>query len=212
MGVHLSLPGGREGGVAITHHITGCQPDSGNPTVEQPTWLQVLWGESPLSLIARFERLAYPMHMKVTTYVLLGWKSHRCRMGELRVRGNTENSPGPKDGTSRLSAGAKEEAGGTITVGAVRVASKTGGLNVRNDDDPENSPRWESAWRDILRLADPLGRSWGRPMSQRKKRARALWEPSGYGSKHPGKDLQHLTSGKVISQQGLATTCKDLRI
>ncbi len=78
--------------------------------------------------------------MKVTTYVLLGGKSHRCRMDDLRVRGNTENSPGPKDGTSRLSAGAKEEAGGTITVGAVRVASKTGGLNVRNDDDPENFP------------------------------------------------------------------------
>jgi hypothetical protein len=60
--------------------------------------------------IARFGRLAYPMRMKVTTYVLLGWKSHRCWMA-------------------------------TITVGAVRVASKTGGLNVRNDDGPENPSR-----------------------------------------------------------------------
>ncbi len=45
---------------------------------EQPTRLGVLWGESPLSSIARFGRLAYPMRMKVTTYVLLGWRRHGC--------------------------------------------------------------------------------------------------------------------------------------
>ncbi len=31
--MHLSLHGGREDGAAIPRHITGRQPDSGNPTV-----------------------------------------------------------------------------------------------------------------------------------------------------------------------------------
>ncbi len=56
-----------------------------------------------------------------------------------------------------------------------------------------------------------IGCRWGRPMSQRKERVRALWEPPGHRSKHPGKDSQVLTSGKAIAQQGLTTTCKDPR-
>ena len=38
----------------------------------------ILWGESPLPSIARFRRLVYPMHGKVTTRGLLGRKSHGC--------------------------------------------------------------------------------------------------------------------------------------
>jgi hypothetical protein len=43
---------------------------------EQPTRLRTLWGASPQPSIAQFGRLAYPMHVKVTTHVLLGRKSH----------------------------------------------------------------------------------------------------------------------------------------
>ena len=53
--------------------------------MERPTRLRVLRGESPLSLIGRFERLAYPMHVKVTTRVLLGWRS-RSRTIALRYQ------------------------------------------------------------------------------------------------------------------------------
>jgi len=45
---------------------------------EQPTRLRILWGESPLSSIARFGRLAYPGLGEVTNQELFGWKSHSC--------------------------------------------------------------------------------------------------------------------------------------
>ena len=88
--------------------ITDCQPDSGNPTVEQPTKLRVLWGESPLPSIAWFGRLAYPMPVPVTTQGLLGRKSHSCPTVD------------------------------AVAVGEIWVASKPGGLNGRNGDDLEN--------------------------------------------------------------------------
>jgi hypothetical protein len=110
VGVHLSLG---QYGKALRRQrmqIAGCQPDSGNPTVEQPTKLRVLWGESPLPSIAWFGRLAYSMPVKVTTQVLLEWKSHGCPV----VR--------------------------ATAVGEIWVASKPGGLNGRNGDDLENFP------------------------------------------------------------------------
>ena len=67
-------------------------------------------------------RLAYPMHMKATTCVLLGRKRHGCPV-------------------SRPS---------TTAVGATGVASKLGGQNVRNDNGREKSPRSEVAERMIL--------------------------------------------------------------
>jgi anaerobic selenocysteine-containing dehydrogenase len=51
-----------------------------NTEGEQPARLQILWGVSPLPSVTRFGRLAYPMHGKVTTRVLLGRKSHGCHM------------------------------------------------------------------------------------------------------------------------------------
>ena len=90
--------------------IAGCQPDSGKPTVEQPTKLRVLWGESPLPSIAWFGRLAYSMPVQVTTQVWLELKSHGCPV-------------------------VRAKAGGEIW-----VASKPGGLHGRNGDDLENFP------------------------------------------------------------------------
>ena len=66
-------------------------------------------------------RLAYPMHMKATTCVLLGRKRHGCPVSRL-----------------------------TTAVGATGVASKLGGQNVRNDNGREKSPRSEVAERKIL--------------------------------------------------------------
>ena len=48
------------------------------PLGEQSTRLRILWGESPLSSIARFGRQAYPGLGEVTNQELFGWKSHSC--------------------------------------------------------------------------------------------------------------------------------------
>src|SRR4029453_7172251 len=88
----------------------GCQPDSGKPTVEQPTKLRGLWGESPLPSIAWFGRPAASAPVKVTTQVVLEGKTHGCPV----VR--------------------------ATAVGEIWVASKPGGLNARNGDDLENFP------------------------------------------------------------------------
>jgi len=45
---------------------------------ERPIRPRVLWGESPLSSIARFGRLVYPGHGEVTNRGVLGSKSHGC--------------------------------------------------------------------------------------------------------------------------------------
>jgi len=60
--------------------------------------------------ITRKVGLAYPMPVKVTTQVLLGWKSHGC------------------------------PAAYAVAVGETWVANKPGGLNVRNSDDLEIHP------------------------------------------------------------------------
>jgi hypothetical protein len=67
---------------------------------EQPTRLRILRGESPLPSIARFGRLAYPTWRKVTTSAVLGRISH--------------------GGPTALA----------VAVGAIWVASKSGGLNI----------------------------------------------------------------------------------
>ena len=45
---------------------------------ERPVRLQILWGESPQTSIARFGRLVYPGHDEVTNHEMLGGKSHSC--------------------------------------------------------------------------------------------------------------------------------------
>jgi hypothetical protein len=81
----------------------------------QPTRLQILWGESPLPSIARFGRLVYPGHGEVTNRGVFGGKSHRC--------------------CAFLD----------VMVGAVRVASKGRGLNIRECLQPRNECRTEAA-------------------------------------------------------------------
>ncbi len=68
---------------------------------EQPTRLRILWGESPLPSIARFGRLAYPTHGEVTNHGMLGYKRHGCHRSL------------------------------ALSVGATWVASKPGGLNIK---------------------------------------------------------------------------------
>jgi len=51
---------------------------------------------------------------------------------------------------------------------------------------------------------------WGRPMSYGKKRAHAPWDSTGVRVQAPRERLAEITLGRANSQQGLATTCKDL--
>jgi hypothetical protein len=55
----------------------------------------------PIPSIARFRRLAYPGHGEVTTHERLGWKSHGCHTVQ------------------------------AVSVGAIWVASKPAGLNIK---------------------------------------------------------------------------------
>lgn len=85
-----------------------------------------LGGESPLPSIAWFGRLAYPMHVSVTVRVLLGRKSHGCPATII-----------------------------VAAVGETWVASKPGGLNVRNGDDLE-TPTAVKSLSGAMWEADPL--------------------------------------------------------
>src|SRR5512139_3200993 len=54
--------------------------------LERPTRPRVLWGESPLSSLARFRRLAYPGDGEATSREVLGCKSHGCPVLMSRLR------------------------------------------------------------------------------------------------------------------------------
>jgi len=116
--------------------------------------------------------------MKVTTYVLPGSKSHSCS--------------------------ARQLAG----VGTVRVASKPGGLNVRNDIDCEIrsavKPFGGYKW-----LPTQFGSWWGRPTLWGKKRKSAPHGTAAVQVQASRERLVEITSGRAISQQGLAATCED---
>lgn len=88
------------------------------------------------------------------------------------------------------------------------MASKPGGLNERNDEGRERLGRSEVAERDEV-VADTFGTLGGRPMPWGKKRVSA---PRGTTVAHvqaSGERLAEITSGRAISQRGLAVTCKD---
>ena len=75
-GLTVTGRGGVASGGVFDH---GTHEEDGPATwEEQPTRLRVLWGESPLSSIARFGRLVYPGHGEVTNRGVLGSKSHGC--------------------------------------------------------------------------------------------------------------------------------------
>lgn len=82
---HLSFLGGRK---AVGGQIPRSEPDPGDPAVRdrrgacgngssrhgcESNEVKVLCRQ-----LLGIGRLAYPMHMKVTTCVLLGWKRHGC--------------------------------------------------------------------------------------------------------------------------------------
>ncbi len=94
-------------------------------------------------------RLAYPMHVKVTTCVLLGCKRHGCSVVERAGGAPPEQAPGPQ-AYMALRRWERIREPSTTAVGATGVASKLGGQNVRNDNGCEKSPRSEVAERTIL--------------------------------------------------------------
>jgi len=88
-------------------------------------------------------RLAYPMHMKVTTCVLLGWKRHGCSVVEKAGGAPPEQAPGPQ-AYMALRRWERIREPTTTAVGATGVASKLGGQNVRNDNGCEKAPALKS--------------------------------------------------------------------
>jgi hypothetical protein len=88
------------------------------------------------------------------------------------------------------------------------VASKPGGLNVRNGDDLETPSAVKSLERTDAGNR-PIGGTWGRPTTLGKKQAGAPGDPPGSWPKHPGKDLQsnvekdHLPAGAGSNLQRL---------
>ncbi len=89
------------------------------------------------------------------------------------------------------------------------MASKPGGLNVRNDDHLEKVSRSEVAER-IIAVSRPVSVSRGRLIPRGKKRASAPRGPAGIEIQAPRERLAEITSGRAHLQQGLAATCKDL--
>ena len=116
-------------------------------------------GCESLPPIARFGRLAYPTYGEVTNYTMLGSKSHG---------GHTTM---------------------VVSVGATWVASKLGGLNIKECLQPRESFRAEVAVRVNCGRADPV-KPGGRPEFSGKKRERAPGETPGYGAKYPRTDMQ----------------------
>jgi hypothetical protein len=97
-------------------------------------------------------------------------------------------------------------------VGAISVASKVGGLNIKEYlqlRKKKKKLRTEIAVRVIV-CADPV-RTWGRPMCYVTKREKkSSIAATGVGDQASNEGLTEITSGKADFQQGLATTCKDL--
>ncbi len=155
---HLSFLGG---GKAVGGQIPRSEPDPGDPAVRDR---RGAYGNgssrhgcesNEVKVLCRqllgIGRLAYPMHMKATTCVLLGWKRHGCPVVEKAGGAPPEQAPGPQAYmAARRWERIREPS--TTAVGATGVASKLGGQNVRNDNAREKSPRSEVAERMILWL------------------------------------------------------------
>jgi len=85
--------------------------------------------------------------------------------------------------------------------------ASTGARTLENDCSPEIA-RPAEAVAGKVRSADPLP-PWGRPMPSEKKRVKASGGLRGVGGPSACARIAEITSGRAISQQGLATTCKD---
>ncbi len=154
-------------------------------------------------------RLAYPMHMKATTCVLLGRKRHGCPVVEMAGGAPPEQAPGPQAYMAPRRRERTREPS-TAAVGATGVASKLGGQNVRNDNGREKYPAQKSL----------SGRFCGSPTRSRfSGKADVVREETSKCTSRTAavqvlaskERLADLTSGRAISQQGLTTTCKDPR-
>ena len=98
-------------------------------------------------------------------------------------------------------------AGIFAAVGTIWEASNLGGLNVKEYLQPRNDHAKKS-FRRKKREAD-LSNWRGRPMTRRKKQAKALRETAGVGDQASEERFIAITSGKSRGQQGLVATCKD---
>jgi hypothetical protein len=107
--------------------------------------------------------------------------------------------------------GSKSHGGHTtrvVSVGAIWVASKLGGLNIRECLQPREKLPCGSRCTDKLRKSRPC---------QNGGKAGVLWEETDEGTRgdagvwgQASKERHtEITSGKANIQQGLATTCKD---
>jgi hypothetical protein len=85
--------------------------------------------------------------------------------------------------------------------------ASTGARTLENDCSPEIALPAEAVAGNI-RSADPLP-PWGRPKPSEKKRVKASEGLRGVGGPSACARIAEITSGRAISQQGLATTCKD---
>jgi hypothetical protein len=93
-------------------------------------------------------------------------------------------------------------------IGETWVASKPGGLNVRNSDDLEIHPA-RSLFADRFGEADPLNLL-GKAADVGEGTGRCTLQPDGIMAQASWERLAEVTSGRISSQQGLAATCKDL--
>ncbi len=147
--------------------------------MERPTRPRVLWGASPLPSIARVRRRAYPMHRKVTTGVLLGRKRHGCPVAQ------------------------------AVAVGATWVARTPGGLNIDWNVRPcESLSRCEVAGRGVVG-SRPVRILSGKADVDWEEPGRITRRPTGIEDQASRKGLAEITSGRAITQQGLAAICKD---
>ena len=94
-------------------------------------------------------------------------------------------------------------------VGETWVASKPGGLNVRNGDDLE-IPAARSLFAE--RFGKPThGLDLGKADAVGEVTGRCTLQPDGIMAQASWERLAEITSGRTGSQQGFAATCKDRR-
>ncbi len=139
-----------------------------------------LGGESPSPSITRFGRLAYLMHAKVMTHVLLRCKRHGC--------------PGYR---RRYPA-----------VGTTWVASKLGGLKINEWLQPRNHPPVRKSLNGALWEADPWDFGEGR-CDRGSKTGTCTLSPTVARAQASEERFAEITPGRAYVQQGLTTTCKD---
>ena len=112
--------------------------------------------------------------------------------------------------TTRVLPGRRSHSRSTLVVrvGAVRVASKLGGPKVTNDDGPEIWIRKKLLQAGICSRR-PTSQEVGKADAEREEMDRCTVRAAGVEVRASKEGYAEETSGRAISQQGLAATCKD---